>query len=133
VLERHHFAQAMCIIQTDAANVFESLSKTEYSRALDLMQLMILATDLANHFSIATNIKSLAEVGPNKDKQADRELLLCLAMTTADLSDQTKPWESAIKVSDMLYEEFFAQGDQERSLGYQPMMMMVRNHACIPE
>jgi len=26
VLERHHFAQAMCIIQTEYCNVFESLS-----------------------------------------------------------------------------------------------------------
>ena len=36
-------------------------------------------------------------------------------MTTSDLSDQTKPWESAIKVSDLLYAEFFSQGDQVRT------------------
>ena len=39
-------------------------------------------------------------------------MLLSLFMTTSDLSDQTKPWESAIQVSDLLYAEFFAQGDQ---------------------
>lgn len=32
-------------------------------------------------------------------------------MTSCDLSDQTKPWEGAYKVSGLLYAEFFNQGD----------------------
>ena len=40
-------------------------------------------------------------------------------MTTSDLSDQTKPWESAVKVSDLLYQEFFSQGEMvSNSLSY---------------
>jgi len=132
VLEHHHFAQAMCIIQTDFCNVFESLSRTDYSRALDLMKHMILATDLANHFKIDKQIEELAGTGVDKDNQVHRELLLSLCMTTSDLSDQTKPWESAIEVSDLLYAEFFAQGDQEKSLGYTPIQMMDREKASIP-
>lgn len=73
----------MCIIQADYSNVFESLSQTvsclslvtdnyvyfecwrgfsifqDYSTALDLMQKMILATDLANHFKIDKQIENI--------------------------------------------------------------------------
>ncbi|XP_057313271.1 cGMP-dependent 3',5'-cyclic phosphodiesterase-like isoform X1 [Hydractinia symbiolongicarpus] len=133
VLEHHHFAQAMCIIQADYSNVFESLSQTDYSTALDLMQKMILATDLANHFKIDKQIENIISGGVNKENRRHRELLLSLFMTTSDLSDQTKPWESAIQVSDLLYAEFFSQGDQEKSLGYTPIEMMDREKASIPE
>ena len=44
-------------------------------------------------------------------------MLMSLFMTTSDLSDQTKPWESACIVSDLLYAEFFAQGDTVSSFG----------------
>ncbi|XP_066923302.1 cGMP-dependent 3',5'-cyclic phosphodiesterase-like [Clytia hemisphaerica] len=133
VLERHHFAQAMCIVQTEHNNVFESLSSTDYKRALDLMQKMILATDLANHFKISKQLDELASTGIQKDEAAHRELLLSLFMTTSDLSDQTKPWESAVKVSDLLYQEFFSQGEMEKSLGYQPVKMMDKDLASIPD
>eukprot|EP00795_Rhopilema_esculentum_P000239 gene239-9879_t len=54
-------------------------------------------------------------------------------MTSCDLSDQTKPWEGAYKVSDLLYAEFFNQGDMEKSLGYTPKEMMDREKASIPK
>ncbi|XP_047126278.1 cGMP-dependent 3',5'-cyclic phosphodiesterase isoform X2 [Hydra vulgaris] len=133
VLERHHFAQAMCIIQTESCNIFETFSQEDYSRALDLMQLMILATDLANHFKISSQIDKLISTGLNKNDKNHIDLMLSLFMTTADLSDQTKPWESTFSVSDLLYAEFFAQGDQEKSLGYTPIQMMDREKASIPE
>ena len=58
--------------------------------------------------------------GVDGDNRMHRELLLSLFMTTSDLSDQTKPWESAIKVSDLLYAEFFSQGDQVSSQDINP-------------
>ena len=60
-------------------------------------------------------LSHLISDGVDEDNRMHRELLLSLFMTTSDLSDQTKPWESAIKVSDLLYAEFFAQGDQVSS------------------
>ena len=49
VMERHHFAQAMCILNTEGCNILENLGKTDYTRCLDLIRDNILATDLAHH------------------------------------------------------------------------------------
>ncbi|KFM79587.1 cGMP-dependent 3',5'-cyclic phosphodiesterase, partial [Stegodyphus mimosarum] len=46
-MERHHFAQAMAILNTDGCNVLENLSRKEYTQCLDCMRDVILATDLA--------------------------------------------------------------------------------------
>ncbi|XP_012562421.2 cGMP-dependent 3',5'-cyclic phosphodiesterase isoform X1 [Hydra vulgaris] len=133
ILERHHFAQAMCIIQTDSTNIFETFSEEGYKRALDLMKVMIIATDIANHFKISSQINKLVKCGIDKADKKHCEMILSLCMTTADLSDQTKPWESTFGVSDLLYAEFFAQGDQEKSLGYNPIEMMDRDKASVPD
>eukprot|EP00794_Sanderia_malayensis_P006925 gene6925-7703_t len=133
VMEKHHFAQAMHIINSEGCNVFETLSKKHYTTALDLMQMIIIATDLANHFSIIKDIEELNKTGYKRDLKRHRRLLLSLMMTSCDLSDQTKKWEGAYKVSDLLYAEFFNQGDMEKSLGYTPKEMMNREKASIPK
>lgn len=38
-------------------------------------------------------------------------------MTCADLSDQTKDWSEAKRVAQMIYAEFFTQGDMEKKMG----------------
>ncbi len=45
VMERHHFAQAMCILNTDGCNVLETLDERDYMRCLDLLRDIILGTD----------------------------------------------------------------------------------------
>lgn len=40
--QRHHFAQTMCILNTEGCNIFENLTSKDYTRCLDLMQDIIL-------------------------------------------------------------------------------------------
>eukprot|EP00795_Rhopilema_esculentum_P000240 gene240-9880_t len=61
VMEKHHFAQAIHIIHSEGCNLFENLSKKHYQTALDLMQTIILATDLANHFTILRDLEDLSK------------------------------------------------------------------------
>ena len=49
--------------------------------------------------------------GFKKENRRHHRHLLSIMMTSCDLSDQTKPWEGAFRVSDLLYAEFFNQGD----------------------
>ncbi|XP_060579444.1 cGMP-dependent 3',5'-cyclic phosphodiesterase-like [Ruditapes philippinarum] len=132
VLERHHFAQTMCILNTEGCNVFENLNSKDYQHVLDLMREIILATDLAHHFKILKNLKDLAERGIDKTSVKERKLLLCLLMTSCDLSDQTRPWENTKRVAALIYKEFFSQGDMEKAKGLEPSDMMDRERAQIP-
>ncbi|OWF46276.1 cGMP-dependent 3',5'-cyclic phosphodiesterase-like isoform X4 [Mizuhopecten yessoensis] len=133
VLERHHFAQSMCIVNTDGCNLFENLSSKDYQQALDLMRDIILATDLAHHLRILKNIETMAKTGYDKENTKHHKLLLCLLMTASDLSDQTKPWDSTKHIAALIYKEFFSQGDMEKSMGREPIEMMDRERARIPD
>ncbi|XP_039525995.1 cGMP-dependent 3',5'-cyclic phosphodiesterase isoform X2 [Pimephales promelas] len=133
VMERHHFAQAIAILNTHGCNIFEKFSRKDYQRMLDLIRDIILATDLAHHLRIFKDLQKMADVGYNQKNQTHRSLLLCLLMTSCDLSDQTKGWKTTRKIAELIYKEFFSQGDLEKAMGNRPSEMMDREKAYIPE
>lgn len=93
VMERHHLAQSMCILNTDGCNIFESLSSNDYSEALDLLRNNILATDLASHFRTIEKQNDIITNGFDRNDIHQRRLLHGMFMTCCDLSDQTKDWK----------------------------------------
>uniref|UniRef100_A0A6A7FW97 Phosphodiesterase n=1 Tax=Hirondellea gigas TaxID=1518452 RepID=A0A6A7FW97_9CRUS len=133
VMERHHLAQAMCILNTESCNILENLSKEEYTQCLDLIRDIILATDLAHHLRLLGELKEMATNGYDSTIPRHRHLFICLIMTSADLSDQTKDWDSSRQVAKLIYKEFFTQGDLEKAMGNNPLVMMDREKAFIPE
>lgn len=133
VMERHHLAQTMCILNTEGCNIFESLDSNEYSEALDWLRSNILATDLAIHFRSIKNQEAMIHSGYNKDDPKQRKLLFGMLMTCCDLSDQTKDWKISKKTAEQIFDEFFAQGDLEKSMGRPPAEMMDRERASIPD
>ena len=50
VMERHHLAQAMSILNTEGCDILESLPRGDFDRAIMMLRDNILATDLANYF-----------------------------------------------------------------------------------
>ncbi|KAL0994287.1 hypothetical protein UPYG_G00120250 [Umbra pygmaea] len=133
VLERHHFAQAIAILNTQGCNIFEKFSRKDYQRMLDLMRYIILATDLAHHLRILKDLQEMSDLGYNTRNPEHHNLLLCLIMTSCDLSDQTKDWKTTWKIAGLIYKEFFSQGDLEKAMGNRPSVMMDREKAYIPE
>ncbi|GAB6033257.1 cGMP-dependent 3',5'-cyclic phosphodiesterase [Chamberlinius hualienensis] len=133
VMERHHFAQAMCILNTDGCNIFENLSSKDYTHCLDLMRDIILATDLAQHLRIVKDLREFITSGYDKSNAKHHKYLVCLLMTACDVSDQTKDWRCSKKIAELVYKEFFSQGDLEKAMGNRPSEMMDREKACIPE
>uniref|UniRef100_A0A8D3DKL8 Phosphodiesterase n=1 Tax=Scophthalmus maximus TaxID=52904 RepID=A0A8D3DKL8_SCOMX len=130
---RHHFAQAIAILNTHGCNIFEKFSRKDYQRMLDLMRDIILATDLAHHLRIFKDLQKMADDGYNPKRRSHRSMLLCLLMTSCDLSDQTKGWKTTRKIAELIYKEFFSQGDLEKAMGNRPSEMMDREKAYIPE
>ncbi|XP_042746713.1 uncharacterized protein LOC122190691, partial [Lagopus leucura] len=61
VMERHHFAQAIAILNSQGCNIFDHFSRKDYQRMLDLMRDIILATDLAHHLRIFKDLQKMAE------------------------------------------------------------------------
>lgn len=126
--ERHHLSQAICILNDPGSKILDSLSTEQFMESIDYLRELILATDLANHFRQFKELKML-----NPDNiQENHRVLLSLLMTCCDLNDQIKTWNTVHRVAELVYTEFFAQGDLERQMGLNPNLMMDRKKACIP-
>lgn len=129
VNERHHLSQAICILNDGECKILDGLNNSEFKECIDYLRELILATDLAHHFSILKDLQGLSSTNLG-DK---RRLLMPLMITSCDLSDQVKPWPTTQHVADLVYSEFFAQGDLEKQMGLSPKEMMDRQKACVPE
>ncbi|KAJ8954392.1 hypothetical protein NQ318_011065 [Aromia moschata] len=93
---------------------------------------MILATDLATHYELHSRQLAMSEA-TIKTSPEHRYYLCSLLMTCADLSDQTKDWTETKRVAQLIYTEFFTQGDLEKKMGKEPANMMDREKASIPD
>ncbi|XP_065180599.1 uncharacterized protein LOC135811308 isoform X2 [Sycon ciliatum] len=137
VMERHHFAQTMCILSDKRCNIFSELSEKDCQAVTDLIYEIILDTDISRHLAVRKKpILQLAEGGATaveSENASHRSLLLALAVSASDLNSGTKNWLDAQYYAERLYAEFFNQGEMERALASQPGKMMNRDLACIPE
>ncbi|KAH9631845.1 hypothetical protein HF086_000669 [Spodoptera exigua] len=58
-----------------------------------------------------------------------KKIIEGILMTTSDLSGCCKPFGIAKAIAESVYEEFYAQGDRERAMGYTPLSMMDRRRS----
>ncbi|OHT10855.1 3'5'-cyclic nucleotide phosphodiesterase family protein [Tritrichomonas foetus] len=118
VMETHHCSVSIGILTKEECNLFASLSPSDYKLMWSWMITLILATDMAHHFKL---VKSAAELLDNKTfslENADHRILsMQLLLKTADISNVSRPFPLADKWCDVLCEEFFRQGDNEKKMG----------------
>ncbi|KRZ62869.1 cGMP-dependent 3',5'-cyclic phosphodiesterase [Trichinella nativa] len=131
VLECHHFAQTMCILNIEECNIFAELPASLYQTILDNIRDIILATDLAQHLRIRPEFIEMVESGLQRGNPRHVYILLSVLMTACDLSDQMKPWKTSKNVAAKVYKEFFSQGDLEKAMGNRPVEMMDRDRADV--
>jgi len=127
-LERHHLNQCLLLLNLPGNRILQNLTEEDYAAVLSVIERSILATDLAVHFRHLPKIKALAAKGRGwKSSLDDLHTLQSLLMTAADLGAATKPWEVHFRVSQLVAEEFWAQGDEEKErFGESPPPMMDR-------
>uniref|UniRef100_A0A2K6US12 cAMP and cAMP-inhibited cGMP 3',5'-cyclic phosphodiesterase 10A n=1 Tax=Saimiri boliviensis boliviensis TaxID=39432 RepID=A0A2K6US12_SAIBB len=113
-VEQHHFSQAVSILQLEGHNIFSTLSSSECEQVLEIICKAIIDTDLALYFG---NRKQLEEI--------DR--VIGLMMTACDLCSVTKLWLVTKLMAKDIYVEFWAEGDEMKKLGIQPIPMMGRD------
>ncbi|XP_071387972.1 dual 3',5'-cyclic-AMP and -GMP phosphodiesterase 11A [Centroberyx affinis] len=128
-LEHHHFNHAVMILQSEGHNIFSNLSSREYGDLMQLLKQSILATDLTLYFENRNTFFELVNKGEyNWNVKAHRDMCRSMLMTACDLGAVTKPWEISRKVAELVTNEFFEQGDRERSeLKLTPSAIFDRN------
>ena len=77
-------------------------------------------------------VNAMVTEGVSPNNPTHHYLTSCMIMTASDLSDQTKDWVNAKKIAELVYNEFFTQGDLEKAMGNKPVESMDREKAFIP-
>ena len=115
VLENHHVASSFALINQEKFNIFKNFEVDDYKKARKIMIGCILATDMSKHFGEQTKFKSRVASWDYDLKGNDKELSMHVSFHLADISNPTKQFDVFKKWTDLLFVEFFAQGDLERA------------------
>ncbi|XP_006019728.1 rod cGMP-specific 3',5'-cyclic phosphodiesterase subunit beta isoform X1 [Alligator sinensis] len=142
ILERHHLEFGKFLLAEESLNIYQNLNRRQYEHVLNLMDIAIIATDLALYFKKRTMFQKIVDESEKyEDKKAwtdylslettKKEVVMAMMMTACDLSAITKPWEVQSQVALLVAAEFWEQGDLEISvLQQQPIPMMDRRKAA---
>ncbi|XP_042289659.1 cAMP and cAMP-inhibited cGMP 3',5'-cyclic phosphodiesterase 10A isoform X1 [Thunnus albacares] len=127
-MEQHHFSQTVSILQLEGHNIFSNLNSSEYEQVLEIIRKAIIATDLALYFN---NHQQLTELltsgGLDLNNHSHRDRVIGLMMTACDLCSVTKQWHITRLTANDIYAEFWAEGDEMKKIGMQPIPMMDRD------
>ncbi|XP_043827169.1 rod cGMP-specific 3',5'-cyclic phosphodiesterase subunit beta [Dromiciops gliroides] len=142
ILERHHLEFGKFLLAEESLNIYQNLNRRQHEHVIHLMDIAIIATDLALYFKKRTMFQKIVDESKGyTDKKSwveylslettRKEIVMAMMMTACDLSAITKPWEVQSKVALLVAAEFWEQGDLERTvLDQQPIPMMDRNKAA---
>ncbi|XP_070569294.1 cAMP and cAMP-inhibited cGMP 3',5'-cyclic phosphodiesterase 10A-like [Ptychodera flava] len=129
IMEQHHFNQTVTILQQDGHNIFDHLTSNAYKQVLGYIRHFILATDLALFLPNQRDVAKLClDETLDLENTDHRGKVQSLLMTACDLCAVAKAWPVQMKTVECIYEEFYAQGDEEKKRGEQPIPMMDRDN-----
>ena len=141
-LENYHCSKLFSILKKDETNIFEKLSINDYKDIRKRMISEILSTDMSNHKKVMTMMETkIPKIKNNKfefindDKESmknDQQCLLDFFIHSADLAHNTKLFDISLKWVELLSEEFWLQGDKEKSLGLPVSFLCDRKDMNVP-
>lgn len=141
VLENYHIATAFEMFANPEYDIFDSLDAVTRKSIRRLVINCVLATDMTVHFQLKGELDSVissyfppaqskapgdeqvSEVSrsstelANMLKDKDKDTFLKTLLHLADIGNPTKPWDVSKRWSDLVIQEFFAQGDREKEEG----------------
>lgn len=128
VLENHHISQAFnTMLKSKETSIYENFTNEQFKLYREYMIDLVLATDNANHVIMNDKLKRRKWWLDFDPKGEDKKLILSIIIHLSDISNPTKPWRLWYKWIDLLFLEFFKQGDREREKGLPITFLMDRN------
>ena len=142
-LENYHCSKLFNILKKDEVNIFEVLNNNDFKDIRKRMISEILATDMFYHKKIIDTAQSkIKQIKPDKfeflstDKESiksEQQNILDFFIHTADLAHNSKLFKISLKWVELLSEEFWLQGDKEKSLGINVSYLCDRNKVNVPK
>jgi hypothetical protein len=134
ILENHHIASAFAVMLSMKSDPLANLTESQYSHVRRRMIAMVLATDIGLHFTELSFFKTKMN---SKDflsgKGENRQTLLNILLHAADISNPSRPESIYFAWVPLIMEEFFRQGDVEKSQNLPMSMFYDRDSTNIPK
>jgi len=131
VNEHHHLASALELLRRPECNFLSNLPASDIKRIRTIVIELILGTDMAMGPDILKSFSAITAVEPGtsfRPKNAkDATHVLRLAFKCADLGHLALNWDLHVRWVSLLEQEFFAQGDREKSVGLPASFLMDRD------
>ena len=131
------------IYENKENNIFENLQNEDYriirKRIIDL----ILATDMSNHAKICSLMKNFIQnknnnnynhnyIKKNNYNMIEQQEVMNFLIHTADISHCSKDFNISFKWTNLLNEEFWREGDEEKEKKIQVGFLCDRNNSDVP-
>lgn len=152
ISERHHLAweaekgvgplETMHARRTRMAlekHVLPGLAPDEAAELQEGVRQTIHGTDMGNHSSILADFRKALEEQPFDSNaffqphSSRGELLLRVLLKAADISNPGRPWEISTEWNRRIFQEFYAEGDEDRAAGREVNPMFDRVTNSIPK
>uniref|UniRef100_A0A8C2F0W4 Phosphodiesterase n=1 Tax=Cyprinus carpio TaxID=7962 RepID=A0A8C2F0W4_CYPCA len=104
ILERHHLEFGKALLRDEALNIYQNLNGRQHETVIYLMDIAIIATDLALYFKKRTMFQKIVDQSKTYEsldswtkymmyETTRKEIVMAMMMTACDLSAIAKPWE----------------------------------------
>jgi len=117
VLEIHHCNLALEVLGLEQTGIFDSLGKEDKAAAYKTLISTILATDMAKHGNILQEWSRTCGPAYDRENVEHRRLAAAMLMKAADLSNLTKPFNTARLWAILVTTEWYEQGETEKAVG----------------
>jgi hypothetical protein len=133
VLENMHCATIFQLMNKAGFNIFENLDNEDWTCSRRIILEMVLATDMAKHFEILGKFRARASIlgDLGYDKFEDKLLIFSAGIKAADIGHSAKYNDLHQKWSKLVLEEFFRQGDLEKSKNIPVSMYCDRTNTSV--
>jgi hypothetical protein len=118
--ERHHASLALALLESSQNDFLEGLGHDTKSDFKQLLQNLILATDMAHHSAVIGQFSTaMATWGPDLRgwPLERRHGALKMLLHCADISNPARPLKQCVEWGRRVQEELYGQGDRERHVG----------------
>jgi hypothetical protein len=147
VLENYHVSEAFRIIQKPECNIFIDLPSYDFKHVRKRMIEAVISTDMMFHSRVQSLVKNRLEINNVKDginveriinptSQTlfeDQQEIINFLIHSADISHNSKAFKISYKWTYLLMDEFWKQGDYEKSLGLPISFLCDRQTADVPK
>jgi hypothetical protein len=144
ILENMHVSEAFKVIRRAECNILQGMTREEYEQTRFLIVELVLATDMSEHFNHIRIFETevlphFSCEGGEDGSQSGAALdamhleIMKLALHAADTSNCAKDLAISCNWTDRLLDEFFAQGDVEKSQGLPVSALCDRDKVLKPD